>query len=86
MPLIDIHGHQVHIDEGSDSAKHAVHFLNEHPNDAHAFFDEAKRNLVSGVSHFEINRPAGYMGSTKFTLVHHDDGKYTLRKKEHHLL
>jgi len=86
MPIVEIHGKQVHIPEGSDSAKHAVQFLNDHPADAKAFFDETHHDHVNGLAHFETNRPAGYHGSTEFTLIHSGDGKYELRKKEHHLL
>jgi len=86
MPIVDIHGKQVHIDEGSESAKHAVEYLKNHPDNARAYFDEAHRNMTTGIAHFEINRPAGYIGATKFTLMHGEDGKYTLRKHEHHIL
>lgn len=84
MSLITIGDKQVHIDEGSDSAKHAVNFLSEHPDDAKAFFEAAHHNHVDGVTHFETNRPSGYQGSTNFTLIHNGDGTYNLRKKEYH--
>jgi hypothetical protein len=86
MPIVEIHGKQVHIPEGSDSAKHAVQFLTDHPDDAKAFFEAAHHDHVNGITHFETNRPAGYHGSTDFTIIHNGDGKYELRKKEHHLL
>jgi hypothetical protein len=86
MPIIEIHGKQVHVPEGSNSAKHAVNFLNEHPNDAKAFFEAAHHDHVNGVAHFDTNRPAGYHGSTDFTIIHNkNDGSYELRKKEHHM-
>jgi len=86
MPNVTIQGKQVTIPEDSDSAKHAVKFLTDHPDDAKAFLEAAHHNHTDGVTHFEINRPAGYLGSTNFTLIHTGDGKYELRKKEHHLL
>ena len=86
MPIVNIQGKQVMVPEGSDSAQHAVKFLNEHPDDAKAFLEMAHHNHVDGIAHFETNRPAGYQGSTDFTLIHSGDGKYELRKKEHHLL
>jgi len=87
MAILDIHGKKVHIeDEHSDSLKHAVHYLEKNSENAHAFFDEAHRNHVSGVAHFNTTKPSGYQGATKFTLIHNGDGTYTLRKKEHHLL
>jgi hypothetical protein len=86
MPIININGKQVTIPEGSDSAEHAVKFLTEHPDDAKAFLEAAHHNHLTGVTHFETNRPSGYHGSTDFTLIHTGDDKYELRKKEHHLL
>ncbi len=86
MPIVNIAGKEVTIPEGSDSAEHAVKFLTEHPDDAKAFLEAAHHNHITGVTHFETNRPPGYLGSTNFTLIHTGDGKYELRKKEHHLL
>ena len=86
MPVINLHGKQITVPEGSDSAMHAVKFLTDHPDDAKAFLEAAHHNHTTGVAHFEINRPSGYQGSTNFTLIHTGDGKYELRKKEHHLL
>jgi hypothetical protein len=86
MPIVDINGKQVHIEEGSNSAKHAVDFLTKHPNDAKAFLEAAHHDHVNGVAHFETNRPAGYNGSTEFTIIHTGNDKYELRKKEHHFL
>lgn len=84
MPIVEIHGKQVHVEEGSHSAQHAVDFLTKHPDDAKAFFDEAHHNHETGVAHFSTSRPAGYNGSTDFTLIHTGDGKYELRKKGNH--
>ena len=86
MPIVNIDGKEVHFEEGSDSAKHAVKFLTEHPNDAKAFLEAAHHDHINGVAHFETNRPGGYTGSTNFTLIHTGDGKYELRKKEYHFL
>jgi hypothetical protein len=85
MPIVNINGKQVTIPEGSDSAQHAVKFLTEHPDDAKAFLEAAHHDHVNGITHFETNRPAGYQGSTEFTLIHTGDDKYELRKKEHNL-
>lgn len=86
MPFIEIQGKKVHIEEGSHSAEHAVEFLTKNHEDAKAFFEAAHHDHVNGVAHFETNRPAGYTGSTEFTLIHNGDGTYNLRKKEHHFL
>ncbi len=86
MPIVNIHGKQVHIPGDSDSAKHAVRFLEEHPDDAKAFFEAAHHDHVNGVAHFETNRPAGYHGSTDFTIIHDKDkGTYELHKKGYHI-
>jgi len=84
MPIVNIDGKQVHYEEDSDSAKHAVNFLMEHPDDAKAFLEAAHHDHINGVTHFETNRPGGYTGSTNFTLIHTRNEKYKLRKKEQH--
>jgi hypothetical protein len=86
MPIIEIQGKKVHIEEGSNSAEHAVDFLNKHPDDAKAFFEASHHDHVNGVAHFDTNRPAGYNGSTEFTIIHTGHDEYELRKKEHNLL
>jgi hypothetical protein len=85
MPIIEIHGKKVHIPDGSNSAKHAVGFLKEHPDDAKAFFEAAHHDHINGVAHFETNRPSGYNGSTDFTIIHTGHDEYALRKKGQHL-
>jgi len=85
MPIVNIQGKQVTIPEGSDSAKHAVDYLTKYPDNAKEVFAAAHHDHLNGIAHFETNRPAGYHGSTDFTLIHSGDGKYELRKKEHHL-
>ncbi|MDE2399631.1 MAG: hypothetical protein KGL67_01305 [Patescibacteria group bacterium] len=89
MPIIDIHGKKVSIPEGSDSAKHAAHFLEKNPENAKAFFDEAKLNVYTGsktgLTHFTTNKPGGYHGATEFTLIHTGHDQYELRKREHHI-
>jgi len=86
MPIVNIAGKQVTIPEGSDSALHAVKFLNDYKDDAKDIFEHAHHDHVNGVAHFETNHPEDYHGSTKFTLIHTGDDKYELRKREHHLL
>jgi hypothetical protein len=86
MPIVEIHGKKVHVEEGSHSALHALKYLQHNVDNAKAIFEAAHHDHINGVSHFETNNPAGYHGSTKFTLVHTGNGEYTLRKKEHHLL
>jgi len=81
MPIIDIHGKKVHIEEDSHSVKHAAQYLTDHADNARAFFDEAHRNITSGVAHFEIPGVGGYNGSHHFTMLHNGDGTYTLRKR-----
>ena len=82
MPIININGKQVHIDDDSHSAHVAAEFLSEHPDNANAFFDEAKRDLVNGVAHFELPHTAEHTDiSHHFTLIHHTDGTYDLRKR-----
>lgn len=87
MPIVEIHGKKVHIPEGSDSALHAVHYLEKNHDNAKAIFEAAHHDHVTNLTHFETNRPGGYHGSTEFTLIHNrDTGEYELRKKSHHLL
>ena len=87
MPIVEIHGKKVHVPEGSDSARHAVDYLNRYPDNAEDIFAAAHHDHINGVSHFQTNRPSGYHGSTDFTIIHNtNDGTYQLRKKEHHLL
>ena len=86
MPIVNIQGKQVTIPEGSDSALHAVKYLTDYPDNAQEAFAKAHHDHLNGIAHFETNRPAGYHGSTEFTLIHTGDNKYELRKKEHHLL
>ena len=90
MPIIDIHGKKVHIPEDSHSAKFAADFLARNPENAKAFFDEAKLNSISGNKdgrmHFKIDhRPVGYHGEDDFTLVHVGHDEYKLHKKSHNL-
>ncbi len=86
MPIIEIHGKKVHVDDEHDhSIKHAIHYLEQHPENAHAFFKEAHDNHTTGVAHFDATKPAGYNGHTRFTLVHNSDGTYKMHPHEHHM-
>jgi len=40
MPIVNINGKQVHIEEGSESAKVAAEYLTKNPDNAKALFDE----------------------------------------------
>ncbi|OGI72116.1 hypothetical protein A3C60_02520 [Candidatus Nomurabacteria bacterium RIFCSPHIGHO2_02_FULL_37_45] len=86
MPIIEIHGKKVHIDGDSHSAKHAANYLKEYKENAEDIFQAARHDRINGVTHFETHRPAGYHGSTEFTVIHNrDNGEYELRKKTHHI-
>ena len=86
MPIIDIHGKKVHVeDEHHESLGHAIKWLGEHKSDAENAFEAAHHNHTTGLAHFDTNKPAGYHGTDKFSLLHNSDGTYTLRKKEHHI-
>ena len=83
METIDVHGMQVKIESGSESAKYGASYLNKLSGDeAKVFFEAAKRDLVSGVSHFETPHDGEHNNiSHHLTLIHNDDGSYTLRKR-----
>jgi len=83
METIDIHGEKVKIEHGSESAKYGTEYLNELSKDeAEVFFDAAKRNTTSNSSHFETPHNGEHNNiSHHLTLVHNDDGTYTLRKR-----
>jgi hypothetical protein len=84
MPIIDIHGRKVHIEEDSHSGHVAAEFLAKHPDNAQAFFDETHRDKTNGVAHFEIPHSTEHPDiSHKFTLIHNGDGTYNLRKQHH---
>ncbi len=90
MPIIDIHGMKVKIPEGSHSAEFGAEFLKRNPENAKAFFDEAKRNSIEGNKdgrmHFKVDhRPVGYHGEDDFTLIHTGHDEYELHKKSHHI-
>lgn len=83
MPIVKINGKEVHIKEGH-SVDHAVKYLEANPDNAKAFFEDAHHNHTTGVAHFETHRPAGYTGSTKFTIIHTGHDQYALRKEHVH--
>lgn len=90
MPIIEIHGKQVHIPEGSESAKNASHYLNENPDNAEDFFEEAYRdrgNGGNGVTHFTLPSLHQYrLGAHHMVLRYNSDGTYELRKKDKGIL
>jgi len=82
MPIIDLLGKQVHIEEDSHSAHVAADFLSQHADNAHAFFEEADRNRTTGVAHFEIPHSSEHVDiSHHFTLINNGDGTYKLRTR-----
>jgi hypothetical protein len=82
MQTVDIHGTAVHIDPDSDSAKVAAEFLTKNPDEAKAFFEEARRDLTNGVAHFEIPHTSEHTDiSHHFTLIHNSDGTFNLRRR-----
>jgi len=85
MPIVNIAGKQVHVEDGS-SAKAAAEYLGkpENADNAKALFDEAHRNHSTGIAHYEIPN----MHSDKdlgiahhVTMIHNGDGTYTLQKR-----
>jgi hypothetical protein len=85
MPIVNIAGKQVHIEEGSESAKVAAQYLSKNPDNAKALFDEAKMNYsTGGVAHYQVPNmhTSEDSGITHhITVIHHDDGTYTLQKR-----
>jgi hypothetical protein len=84
MPIVNINGKQVHIEEGSESAKVAAEYLTKNPDNAKALFDEAHRNHTTGVAHYVI--PNMHTGEDNvithhITMIHNGDGTYTLQKR-----
>ncbi len=90
MPIIEIHGKQVHIPGDSDSAKFAAEYLEKYKENAEDIFQAARHDRINGVTHFQTHKPAGYHGATEFTVVHnknHEGGyEFELRKKGHHIM
>ncbi|HEV7702048.1 MAG TPA: hypothetical protein VGO63_01215 [Candidatus Paceibacterota bacterium] len=84
MPIIEIHGKQVHIPEGSHSAKEAAHFLGKYKDNAEDIFEAAHHahGGLNGVTHFTLPPKPGYHGAHEFVLRHDSDGTYHLRKKD----
>lgn len=79
---MEIKGKEVRLEQGSHSVEIAAEYLNKHPDMAEAFFDEAKHDLTNGVAHFETPHDGEHPDvSHHFTLVHHGDGSYELRKR-----
>jgi hypothetical protein len=82
MQTINIHGKTVKIDEDSHSSEIAAQYLSKNPNEARAFFDEAHRDHVNGVAHFELPHTTEHINTGHhFTLIHNGDGTYNLRKR-----
>ncbi len=82
MSVVEIQGKKVHIDDGSDSVRHAVKYLEEYPDNAKDIFEAAHHDHVNGVTHFTLPEKPGYHGSHHFTLKHHSNGEYDLYKKD----
>jgi hypothetical protein len=82
MSTINIDGKTVHVQEDSDSAKVAAEFLTKNPDNAKAFFDEAHRDHINNMAHFELPHTGDHPDiSHHFTLIHNGDGTYNLRKR-----
>jgi len=82
MPIIEIHGKQVHVEEGSESAKFAAEYLKKTPDNANAFFEMAHHDHTNGVAHFELPHTGENSAlSHHFTLTHNGDGTYGLRTR-----
>lgn len=86
MPIIDIHGKKVHIDDDAHSAHFAAKYLIENPENAKAIFDEANkayRNNEAGanwvVPKAHTNEDLGVVHHS--TLTEHSDGTYSLKKR-----
>lgn len=86
MPIIDIHGKKVNVEEDSHSAHVAAEFLKKNSDNAKAFFDETHRaDNVNHIAHFEIPHTNEHTDiSHKFTLIKNSDGTYDLRKQHHY--
>ena len=87
MPTIDIHGKQVHVEEGSQSAHFAAEYLKNNPENAEAFFDEAHLHYKAGggFTHFVVPKTNSYkdVGVVHhMSLLHNLDGSYTLKKRD----
>ena len=80
MPIIDIHGQKVHIDEGSNSAKYAADYLGGlDKSEAKNFFETAHNDKYA---HFETpHHESNTNLHHNMTLEHHMDGTYSLRKR-----
>ena len=84
MPIVTIDGKQVHVEEGSESAKVAAEYLTKNPDNAKALFEEAHHNHVTGVAHYQIpnmHRSEDSAITHHITMIHNGDGTYTLQKR-----
>ncbi len=89
MPIIDIHGHKVHVDHDSHSANFAAEYFKKNPDNARAIFAEAKINsLRNGTgAHYEV--PKSHTTEDRgvihhVSVIHNSDGTYTLQKRHSH--
>jgi hypothetical protein len=86
MPIIDIHGKQVHIDDDAHSAHFAAKYLLDNKDNAEDLFKAANaayRNNETG-AHFTVpkahsNEDLGVIHHV--TMIEHSDGTYTLQKR-----
>ena len=83
MPIIEIHGKEVHIPEGSQSAKYAAEYLKGlDKGEAHNFFRTAEEKKYS---HFETPRHENIKDlHHNMTLEHRSGGGFELRKRTEH--
>jgi hypothetical protein len=84
MPIVNINGKQVHVEEGSESAKVAAEYLSKNPDNANALFEEAHHNHLTGVAHYQIpnmHTSEDAAITHHVTMIHNGDGTYTLQKR-----
>jgi hypothetical protein len=89
MPEVEIDGKTVKFeDKHSHSIKHAIRFLEKNKGIREAVFNDARRstNNPNRDAHFELEDNAENKNvAHHFTLIHHSDGKYELRKQHYDL-
>ena len=84
MPIINIAGKQVHVEEGSESAEYAAKYLSKNPDNAKGIFAEAELNHEDHTSHYEVpnmHNSEDRSIAHHVTMIHNSDGTYTLQKR-----
>jgi hypothetical protein len=82
METVDVHGMKVQFDPESDSAKFGVDYLNKlSADEAKTFFDEAKRDNIDHVAHFETPNYGQNDITHHLSLIQNNDGTYLLRRR-----